>query len=249
MQPKTLHARGLAASDDLPSQSKPSELGNIRHPVHPQFASFQELRRKITHHVNNRVHTRNFNTRYIPTTASSPPTVALLTSLVTQREQAEKAIGNLIDRVAPNGTPLDPSVSTAKNEQDLEIIIDDLNRLLFCEYVVFLAVSPTKALRPKTLSGPHVTGRLTLAAYDRASINTLRNHIALLKFKRQLEAQHIATDQSRSQDLSRVIRQRIQQMGSPAYSTPTDTPMEFKGFTAVELPPRRSTRAQPDKRV
>ncbi len=93
---------------------------------------------------------------------------------------------NLIGKVSPHGTPLHPSTETAREESNLEIRVDDLNRILYCEYVVFLSSSPSKAQRPQNLSGPHVSGRLTLAAYDKASINTLRNRISLLRFNREV---------------------------------------------------------------
>ena len=205
LQPKSLSAvsaqptvspgtTAISAINDVTAKQQLSHLGDIRHPDHPHYASSQELRRRITHHLNNQDTIHDFHKRYIPKIACSPQTVSTLTSLITKRDQVEKAMENLIKRVSPNGTPLHPSVNTEQDEKELEMQIHDLNRLLFCEFVVFLASSPTKATIPSTLLEPHVSERLTLAAYDKASINTPRNRMALRKFHRELETQTLRSD-------------------------------------------------------
>ncbi len=116
---------------------------DIQNPEHALHAKFQNLRHEITAALNNQVYIRDFSKHYIPYTAPDPDTFARLTSLLQMRDKVEHDMVNLMDRVPPNGTPFDPSLRTELDELNVEATIHDLNRLLFCEYVVFLSSAPS----------------------------------------------------------------------------------------------------------
>ena len=132
------------------------------------------------------------------------------------RDKVEKDMVNLITRVSPNGTPFDPSVRTELDELSVEATIHDLNRLLFCEFVVFLSSAPTTdtsvVTAPIANSNPELPGRLDLAMYEKASINTARNREAVMKLNASLDAVNPSVERTQRRDLSRAIQQRIQEM-------------------------------------
>jgi hypothetical protein len=207
--------------------------GDIRNPTHTYHAAFQELRRKITSHLNDQDQIQDFNQRYIPTTASCPATVTRLTALLAQWNAIEKVLEDLIDSwqtVPPN--------STVEEETNLEAQINDFNRLLFCEYVVFLSSSISETT---TTQDNIPSDHLTLARYENAMLDTSRNRAAVLKFNAALDAMTATTaDLSRRRNFSIAIQHRIQHMGSSCNLPPAATIMPHL---------RQSSRPRPAKRV
>jgi hypothetical protein len=155
----------------------------------------------------------------MPTTASCPATVMRLTALLAQWNAIEKVLENLIDSwqtVPPN--------STVEEETNLEAQINDLNRLLFCEYLVFLSSPMSETTTTQDNTPP---AHLTLARYEKAMIDIPRNRAAVLKFNTALDATTAtSTDLSRRRDLiSIAIQHRIQNMSSSCNLPPASTTM------------------------
>ncbi len=72
-------------------------ITDIPNPDHHQYAEFQQLKQKITFALNRKDSIRDFNRRYIPTTAPCPQTLAKLTTLLAPRRKIETSLEHLLD--------------------------------------------------------------------------------------------------------------------------------------------------------